>query len=431
MPIILSEKQKYGMAILNDPDKTRILFQGGSRSGKTFLIFEWMIQRAFQFPGCRQLIVRHHRVDAQNSIWEDTLPKYLKMFIPDSEYELMKSELKVQFSNGSQIALAGLDDSSRMQKILGTEYLTIFVNECTELKYEPIQILITRLAQRVLDKDKQFYGVNKMVLDCNPTVPTSWVYVWGVKFCDPATKPPKPLKNAANHATVHWTPYDNLANLPPGYIEQLDALPEEMRERMLLGKWVGGQGQIFKEFKESVHVISPFAIPRSWAKELAIDFGYDHPCGILWGAYDFVSDTIYIYREFKESGHTIDEIAKLIQNTMKTSKEFYDAAWADHDAADANFLRKQGIYTKPAKKSVLDGIMAVRQRLIVNPRTQKPKLYIFSTCVKLIDEMYSYAWHKSTSEISDKDSPIKLDDDLVDPLRYLVYGRDKSLGGFI
>ena len=77
MAIQLTEKQKAGLNLLSDPEKTRILFTGGSRSGKTFLIIEYLLQRAYQYPGSRQLIVRKHLVDTRNSIWYDTLRKYL------------------------------------------------------------------------------------------------------------------------------------------------------------------------------------------------------------------------------------------------------------------------------------------------------------------------------------------------------------------
>ena len=66
---------------------------------------------------------------------------------------------------------------------------------------------------------------------------------------------------------------------------------------------------------------------------------------------------------------------------------------------------------------------------MVDKDIKQPRLKIFSTCTALIDEIMNYSWHESNSEVSDKDSPIKQDDDLVDPLRYLVYGRDKAGGG--
>jgi hypothetical protein len=67
--------------------------------------------------------------------------------------------------------------------------------------------------------------------------------------------------------------------------------------------------------------------------------------------------------------------------------------------------------------------------MMVDKDIKQPRLKIFSTCTALIDEIINYSWHESNSEVSDKDSPIKQDDDLVDPLRYLVYGRDKAGGG--
>ncbi|NCU27695.1 DNA-packaging protein, partial [Candidatus Nomurabacteria bacterium] len=126
MPLRLTEKQKEGLQILDDPEKTRVLFTGGSRSGKTVLICEYLVRRAYQFPGSRQLLARRALVDIRNSIWNDTLLKYLKSNIPDSEYDMRQSELRVIFKNGSELQLGGLDDEERMQKILGTEFLTIF-----------------------------------------------------------------------------------------------------------------------------------------------------------------------------------------------------------------------------------------------------------------------------------------------------------------
>ena len=428
MPLKLTDKQKQGLAILNNPEKSRILFTGGSRSGKTVLLFEWFVQRAFQYPGIRQLICRRALVDCRRAMWDDTMPKYLNAFIPKSEWDMQKSELKVIFRNGSEITLGGLDDDGSLDKILGTEYGTVFINECTELKFEAVQRLITRLAQRVQDPNTGNYVIPKLVADCNPTTPRSWVKRYFLDLVDPTTRPAEPLKDKDKFDSLHWTPYDNKENLPPGYIEQLDALPYEMRERMLNGNWVGGEGLIFKDFRIDKHVIEPFTIPVQWEKVRAIDFGYDHPCGILYSAYDYVTDTIYIYDEYKESGKTIDEIGDYLNKKERERHEYYSCTWADHDKSDRAFLFKHGITTRAAKKSVLDGISSVNQRLSTSIKTGKPRLLVFKNCNSLIDEIFSYEWHKSNSEITDKDAPIKINDDLVDPLRYICYGRDKESG---
>ena len=425
MPLKLTAKQMQGLMMLQDPEKETILFTGGSRSGKTFLIMEYMIGRAFQYPGSRQLIVRKNLVDARNSIWDDSLPKYLNLYIPESEYTLVKSELKVQFSNGSVIVLGGLDDEDRAQKCLGTEYITIFCNEATQMTFQVIGMLKTRLAQKVKDVTGQFTAVNKMILDCNPQSERHWLYIWGVKLLDPTTKPFRRIKDADKHALLHWTAYDNLENLPPGYIDTLDALPDIARQRMLLGKWCGGEGQIFREFDERIHVCEPFPIPAYWAKYAAIDFGYKHPFAFVCAAHDFVNDILYVYHDFKKSGITIKEAAEEINAYQRSTKDIYMTIWADHAAADRAYLQSEGIYTRLAHKAVADGINSVAQRLRVNKRTGKPRLIIFNTCENLISEFYSYSWHESNSEVTDKESPIKIDDDVIDCARYISYGVDK------
>ena len=260
MSFKLTAHQKEGLVLLNDRDKTRILMTGGSRAGKTIVILYWMFQRAYQFPGCRQLICRKAAVDCRRAIWDDSIPKLLNMIIPSSEYVMQKSELKVSFNNGSEILLGSLDDQGSLERILGQEFTDCFINECTEMKFEAVQRIVTRLAQKVYDRDGKFYAVNKLIGDCNPTSPLSWVKKWFIDRVDPTTRPPKPLKDADKFASMHWTPYQNLENLPDGYIEQLDALPYEMRERMLNGNWVGGEGLILKEFKLEKHFIEPFKI---------------------------------------------------------------------------------------------------------------------------------------------------------------------------
>lgn len=431
MPLDLSPKQKIGLELLQDPTKTYILFTGGARSGKTFLITEFLVQRAFQFPGSRQLIVRKTRLSAKESIWDDSLTKYLSLFIPPEMYEMLKSELIVKFSNGSTIMIAGLDDEERGQKILGTEYITIFCNEATQLEYEMIGMLRTRLAQKVYDVTGAFPAVNKMVLDCNPRQPTHWLYHWGVQFRDPQSKPMKTLIDADKHAYLHWIPQDNIKNLPPRFIEEhLDTLPEIARRRMLLGEWCGSEGAIYKEFDAAIHVIEPFKIPAYWPRHRAIDFGFNHPMAVLDAAYDYITDTFYFYREFKKSGITIENVADYLNTLQAKTGEYFEPTWSDHAKSDRAFLAQHGIITRAAKKSVIDGISSVQKRLMVDPLTKRPKFLIFNTLQGLIDEMYAYTWYDSKSEVTDKDAPIKIDDDLVDCARYICHGQNKTNGLF-
>lgn len=365
-------------------------------------------------------------VDVRASIWADTLRKYLEEHIPEEDYTLNRQDHWVNFANGSEIRLCGLDDGARSTKILGTEFLTIYCNEAVEIQYDVVNTLITRLAQKCYDADGHV-GVNKLLLDCNPTYPRHWLKIWAIDLKDPSASPPTPLRNADEFASLHFTPMDNIKYLPDGYIEGLNALPFLQRERMLFGRWVGGEGAIFRDFNEAIHVVEPFEIPVHWSKSLGIDFGFEHPAGLLWCAHDIATDTVFVYREWKESGRTIDDIADVIEKYSGNELWSYDVIWADHALADRAFLHRRGIFTRPAKKSVLDGITAINHRLKVDNKTNRPRLMIFSDCRGLIDEMYSYEWHQSKSQVSAREAPVAKNDDLVDPLRYIVYGLDKSV----
>ena len=59
-----------------------------------------------------------------------------------------KSDWFIEFTNGSQIWLGGLDDKDRTEKVLGNEYASIFINEASQVSYASYAILLTRLAQK-------------------------------------------------------------------------------------------------------------------------------------------------------------------------------------------------------------------------------------------------------------------------------------------
>ena len=229
MGLKFNQKQKTGWAILSSRNKTRILFDGGSRSGKTALIAEYLVRRALQYPFSRQLAARKCRSHAKTSLWCDTLKKYLVRFIPTRFYTLSESELSIRFCNGSEILVAGLDDAERSEKVLGNEFITVFLNEATQFSWETVQMAATRLAQKAWDaKGRQ--AIPKLILDCNPRGPRHWLHAVGVRQIDPESG--KELSDKANWARLPWSAFDNQENLPKEYLEGLAALPEIMKKRM-------------------------------------------------------------------------------------------------------------------------------------------------------------------------------------------------------
>ena len=405
--------------MLSDPGKTRFLFDGGSRSGKTALITEYLIRRALRYPSSRQLAARKYRAHAKTSLWNDTLKRYLKTFIPSALYTLSESELSVHFRNGSSIVVGGLDDSERMEKILGNEYITVFLNEATQLSYEGMQMASTRLAQKVTSPDGKI-AVPKLILDCNPRGPRHWLHYVGVRQIDTE----QPLPDASKWARVNFSAYDNKANLPEEYLEALEALPSVMRQRMLQGIWRDNSGSVYEEFDEDLHLTDPIEIPGDWKRLRAIDFGYTNAFVCLWGAVDH-DGRLYIYREhYLARVRTAEHARKIL---TLSGKESYAATVADHDAGERAELSSAGIHTEAAYKNVTAGIQCVKNRLAVQG-DGKPRLFFFRNLKHTLSEIYEYRYAPADGRSNLKEEPLKFNDHAMDALRYMVMALEKRHG---
>ena len=66
-----------------------------------------------------------------------------------------------ELPNGAQIWMLGLDDKERVEKILGMEFVTIYFNECSQIRYATVQLVRNRLAQVVPGlKQRAYYDIN-------------------------------------------------------------------------------------------------------------------------------------------------------------------------------------------------------------------------------------------------------------------------------
>lgn len=226
----LTEKQAEAQSVLGSNAKHIMLF-GGSRSGKTFLIVRAIVLRALAAKKSRHAILRFRFNHVKSAVVHDTFPKVMELCFPDVDYKLDKTDWFAEFPNGSQIWFGGLDDKERTEKILGQEYATIFLNECSQIPWSSRNLAVTRLAQSVT------YEVNgelvplrlKMFYDCNPPSKAHWSYKIFVEKKDPENK--GALGKPENFACFKINPADNLANLAEGYLDTLRDLSGRLRRR--------------------------------------------------------------------------------------------------------------------------------------------------------------------------------------------------------
>lgn len=228
---------------------TYIMLFGGSRSGKTFLTIRNIVMRALKAPGSRHCILRFRFNHIKSSIIFDTFPKVMKACFPEVVYKLNKSDWFVTLPNGSEIWFGGLDDKERTEKILGNEYATIYLNECSQISWQAVGMVITRLAQQaaqnILGREPLLLKT-RMYFDCNPPNKLHWTYLLFIKKIDPETK--QPLQHPENYVSFKMNPRDNVENLSEGYLETLEGLSARLRRRFLEGDFAdANQNALFTD----------------------------------------------------------------------------------------------------------------------------------------------------------------------------------------
>lgn len=233
-----TKKQVEACELLNNHEN--ILLEGGSRSGKTTIMVRNVILRAVKKQS-RHLITRFRFNHAKTSLWYDTIPKVMSKCFPDLRYKSNKSDwfITVPTVNGktSEIWIGGVDDKERVEKILGNEYSTIYANECSQISYNAILTLQTRLAENSGLSLRFYY-------DENPPTKRHWSYQYLIKGVYPGTRE----KHGMDICDLLMNPVHNKPNLPQVYLDRLKKLPKRERDRFYHGLFGSGiEGALWDE----------------------------------------------------------------------------------------------------------------------------------------------------------------------------------------
>lgn len=241
MAFHLTRRQEQQVALASS-DATHIMAYGGSRSGKTFGWLRAVTLRGLMHES-RHAALRYRFNHIKASIIADTLPKMMGLCFPGlwEKSHLDKSDWFLAFpttdaqnqgptapKRWSELWFGGLDDKDRTEKILGQEYATLFLNECSQIPWTSRNMAMTRLAQKTPLRLKAYY-------DCNPPGQNHWTYRLFIEKRDPDRR--SFVANPNNFAALIMNPADNLENLDPTYLAELEAMSEAMRRRFLKGEF--------------------------------------------------------------------------------------------------------------------------------------------------------------------------------------------------
>lgn len=216
-------------ALLTGPQRHTLL-AGGARSGKTFLLTRAVVVRGLRADGSRHAILRFRGNAARSSIALDTLPKVMSVCFPEVKLTEHRQDGFFELPNKSQIWIGGLDDKERVEKILGQEYSTLYLNECSQIPYSSVVVARTRLAQQVEGlKQRAYY-------DLNPGGANHWTNLEFGQHVDPVSH--QPLSDPENYRRAFISPEENADNLSSEFLDSLRNLPTKQRKRFFEGEYI-------------------------------------------------------------------------------------------------------------------------------------------------------------------------------------------------
>ena len=360
-----------------DAKEGEVLFGGAAGGGKSYGQMVDALLFALKYPRSRQLVLRRSFAELDKSLIRTALSLY-----PREIFSFNSSSHTGKFKNGSTIDFGYCATEMDVYQYQSAEYDVIRFDELTHFTEMQYIYLLSRVRGTT--------GYPKQVKSStNPGgVGHSWVKE---RFVDPSPSGVGFMGgDGMSRIFIPSLLSDNsfLMESDPEYRRRLEALPDREKRALLYGDWNIFEGQYFTEFRQDIHVVSPFEIPEGWRKYRTLDYGLDR-LAVLWIAVspDGVS---YVYREYCESNLPISAAAKSITDRTPKGEDIY-ATLAPPDLfsrtqetgkTKASLFSEYGVNFTKTSNDRECGWLAVKELLC--DRGEGPSLRIFSTCQELI-----------------------------------------------
>ena len=366
---------------------TRVnVFYGGAGSGKSYFVMQKIILKALDSQR-KVLIVRKVGATLKESVWSLTLELIHTGGRTPAVKQINKSDLTIEFLNGSVLLFKGLDDSEKIKSINGIT--DIVIEEATEITLDDF----TQLNLRLRSKKPN----NQIHLMFNPVSKANWVYKYFFE-----TKP--------DNCVIVQTTYRDNPHLPKEYVDSLHAL--ENKNPAYYKIYVRGEFATLDKLVFPViqkRIISDDELKDAWFWA-GMDFGYTNdPTAITWGYYNPVQNDLYITGEYDKIGMTNDVIAEtLVSLGLSKEKIVADSAEPKSITELRNLGIKRIIASVKGADSVKNGI----------DRMQRCNIIIDERCTKTIEEFENYTWQKDRRTGEYINQPVDSYNHHIDSIRY-------------
>ena len=197
-----------------DSSKKVVLFSGGFGCGKSAMLILKAIGLALAYPKNFILMGRKTYVELRDSL----IKEFFVMCPAELIKGYQKSELKITLANDSEIIFRHLDKMAETE-IRSLNLGAAFIDQAEDISKEVFLALVGRLRREgIKNEDRKIY------MSMNPEL--TWHYA-------DFKQNPKP-----EYELIEASTYENRANLPDGYIENMEAnYPEDFRLQYMIGKW--------------------------------------------------------------------------------------------------------------------------------------------------------------------------------------------------
>ena len=410
LEIRLTKKQSRAWDILENTLNREILFDGGVRAGKTFVIVLYLLTFMLRVRGARILVGRRYFEHCRKSLYLQTIEPLLSKF-PSSLFAVNKQDWIIKATNtGSQMWLVGFDDSRKVNQIMGQEYLIAYLNECTEIEQQMVEKIRTRLAQKVERPGglgKKRFWPPRMIFDCNPTVPEFYINKWFENAPENCTS----RRTRGGRARLRWTLYDNRENLTDDFIEHLEnTLSEEEKRRLIYGEWVGTGDYVYKNISEDC-LVDSYDLKDFDMLVAGIDWGYISAFS-LWGVKEEPLEAtciLSVETKGKITSEFLEEVKQKVEELGLQISDF--PVYCDHEADRIEEARRMGFDAKKAYKAVAAGDSTVNRF----------KIKIHKSCYPVYRSMRFLQNQKDAQGNPIEGKHLKIDDHSADSARYALH----------
>lgn len=262
----------------------------------------------------------------------------------ESFITLGKSPMRIMFSNGSKILFRGLDKPEKLKSI--HDISLIWIEECSEIKYDGFKELIGRLRHPYLKLH--------LILSTNPVAKSNWTYqhFFANRNLSDEELYKKRIIRFGDTYYHHSVADDNLF-LPSDYLDELEKIKEydpDLYRVARQGRFGINGVRVLPQFEIASHnevMDAVEKIPRRY-KFVGLDFGFETSYNaVVRVAVDMDNKFLYIYWEYYRNHETDDELADHLEEFVRT-REVIRCDSAEPKAI--RYLQKRGLNAVACKK---------------------------------------------------------------------------------